>query len=191
MTLYIFRILKPVSIFSHYSVGAEWCAHLLSHFMLAGSVLLILDLSSFFTFWFSTSLLVSTEWTTEDQGLSIVSWNTTGFDCVGGSDPVLWVGCGPGSSHRMSGMFDNKCWNISTKGRHNITKVGDPMAKWERWSVVKGFDSVEVTSVGQQTTAARFQTLTIFRISGHVPQGPECETHTLENQGLRGRTPCG
>lgn len=68
-----------------------------------------------FTFWFPTRHLVSTEWAKEDQGFSILSRTTTSFGHDGGFDQVLWVGCGPGSSHWMSGMFHSKHWNISHK----------------------------------------------------------------------------
>lgn len=148
------------------------------------------SLGRWFTFWFPTRHLVSTEWAREDQGFSLLRRPTTSFGHDGGFDQVLWVGCGPGSSHRMSGMFHSKCWDISTKGRHSITKVADTVAKLENWSVGKEFDSGGKLpkSVSKAVLRDSKQRLSIFRNLGLWSLGSWMLklTHTLEKARTQG-----
>lgn len=143
------------------------CTHHLKHFVLAGSMAPYLScfpssLGKWFTFRFPTRHLVSTEWAKDDQRFSILSWTTPSFSCDGEFDQVVWVGHGPGSSHWMSGMlFSITCvGTFHMKGRYNITKVGDAVAKLEKWVMVKEFDLEKVAWTVLQDSK---QPLSVFR----------------------------
>lgn len=195
----VYHVCKPTSIFSHHSLetGQEIHVSTLPVSVLAGSLAPFfcpvsrVHLLRWFTFWFPTRHLVSTEWAKEDQGFHILSRTTASFGHVGRFDQVLWVGHGPGSSHWMSGMGHSKCGNSSAKDRHNITKIGDAVAKVETWPLVKEPDSEESSqNCGINLCCGNPSNFSVFSgVLGCTPWGPECgDWPTLwNNQELRGQ----